>query len=30
MADILLTLLAGGAPERETLLETQLVVRESA
>ncbi len=30
MADILLTLLAGGYPPRETLLDTQLIVRESA
>ena len=30
MADILLTLLAGGFPPRETLLDTQLIVRESA
>jgi DNA-binding LacI/PurR family transcriptional regulator len=30
MADVLLTLLAGGEPPRETLLETQLIVRESA
>ncbi|MFI8633168.1 LacI family DNA-binding transcriptional regulator [Microbacterium sp. NPDC077663] len=30
MADILLTLLSGGYPPRETLLETQLIVRESA
>lgn len=30
MADVLLTLLAGGLPPHETLLDTQLIVRESA
>ena len=30
MADVLLTLLAGGQPEHATILDTELVVRESA
>ena len=30
MAEVLLTLLAGGAPEHVTVLDTELVVRDSA
>ena len=30
MTEVLLTLLAGGAPEHVTVLDTELVVRDSA